>query len=248
MGEVLSTGALATGALLAFVRLGAFFFAAPFPGPGLPVQVRVILSAALAFALARPGPEPSGGLWLAAIGEVVLGAAAGALLQLAVHAFTHAGEAASAQIGVQSGSFVGLLGAQVSSFGGLFGLLALALFVVGEGPARMMTFLWRWLELVPPGAAAGAVDGFGITVAAGRELFVVALAAGAPVVASVFAAQVVLAILARAVPSLNLFVEGPALTLGTGVLGLIASVHTLAPLVDRAFAHRFEQLLGWLGA
>jgi flagellar biosynthetic protein FliR len=249
MEALFTRGEVATATLLAFVRLSAFFLAAPVPGTNVPARVRVVLSAALAFAFSspNPGPEPVGPMWVAAITESILGAAAGFLMTMVLLAFTHAGEQVGSQMGLQQISFVRPLGARVTAFGGFFGIFALALFVLGEGPERMMTFLWRWFEVLPPGTMARGLDGLAIAVSAGRELFVLVLHAGAPMITAVFAAQVVLAVLARAVPTLNLFVEGPALTITTGTLGFLASMHTLLPLVERGFEQRFDELLLWFG-
>jgi flagellar biosynthetic protein FliR len=100
-------------------------------------------------------------------------------------------------------------------------------------------------ELVPAGAGGGLGVGSSLVLTAGKELFTGALQVGAPLITAVFAAQLVLAVLAKSVPTLNLFIEGPALTTSAGIVGLIASVNTFAPMIDTLFLRRFEQIAAW---
>lgn len=244
MNEV---GASAEGLLLAFLRLIAFFVASPFPGPLVPPTVRVFLAGGLAWALTPAAiAAPSQGLIVAALSELALGLAAGFLLTLPLAAFTAAGELVGNQMGLSAPGLADPLRFHSSMVGSIYTILAIAVFAAGEGPARVTVFLARSLELLPPGSAPLLIPEPAWILSAGRELLEGGVQVAAPVVTAVFAAQVVLAVLARSVPTLNLFVEGPALTLSAGVLGLLASVHTFVPLVDRLFGARFEALAAWL--
>ena len=238
------------GVVLAFIRLSAFFVIAPFPGPQAPAVARIILAAGLSFALASTGRVPPvaiDSLFGAVISEVLFGLITGYLMILVLHAFTTGGEAAGQQMGLGSPGFSNPLGSQMTLMGSAFTFIAVGLFVLGEGPARVIVFLQRTLELIPPGTFGGlSTSPVNVVAKAGGELFALGISAAAPMITGVFAAQLILAVLARSVPTLNLFVEGPALTVSTGVIGLFASVHTFVPLVDGAFTHRLEAIATWV--
>lgn len=234
-------------ALLVFLRLTGFFVSSPFPGTVAPPKAKLIVSAALAFAFAPtvPGYLPSN-MWASVIGEVIIGLCMGFLLTLVMHAFAYAGEMVSQQMGLRMPGFANPLNANLSLLGSAMTMLMLGFFALGPGPLRLVAFLHRMFELVPVGSGAAVPRSMEMVVAVGGELFAGAIHIGAPLIAAIFAAQLVLAVLARSVPTLNLFIEGPALTTSTGLIGLIATVNTYSPLVDRLVLRRFEQIANWL--
>lgn len=246
-GEVL--GGLNTPSLLAFLRLSAFFASSPFPGALAPARARLAVAAGLAWSFSAniPLQQPKN-LSSALIFEVSLGLAMGFLLSLVMHAFAYAGEAASQQMGLRMPGFVNPLDPNLSLLGSAFAMLMLGFFAIGPGPWRLAAFLHRMFEVIPVGSGRSVSSASSIVVIAGGELFAGALQVGAPLIAAVFAAQLVLAVLARSVPTLNLFIEGPALTTSSGIIGLIASINTFTPLIDRLFIRRFEQMAAWFAS
>lgn len=244
--ELLDWGGISTPSLLVFLRLTGFFVSSPFPGPIAPIQGRLVIASALgwAFATTVPAALPEL-LWVAVIFEVLFGLTMGYLLTLIMHAFAYAGEAVSQQMGLRMPGFVNPVAPNLSLLGSAMAMLMVGFFVIGPGPLRLVVFLHRMFELVPVGTGTSLPRDLALPVAAGAELFAGALQVGAPMIAAVFAAQLVLAILARSVPTLNLFIEGPALTTTSGIIGMIASINTFGPMVDRLFLRRFEQLAAW---
>lgn len=234
-------------ALLVFIRLSGFFLSSPFPGRLAPARARLMIAAGLAwgFAPTVPGAEPSV-LWASVILEVLLGIVMGYLLTLVMHAFAYAGEAVSQQMGLRMPGFANPVDSNMSLLGGAFSMMMLGFFAMGPGPRRLCAFLYRMFELIPVGAEGTSFASVDALIQAGSELFAGALNVSAPVMAAVFAAQLVLAVLAKSVPTLNLFIEGPALTTGSGIIGLLATVNTFGPLVDRMVTRRLEQIAHWL--
>lgn len=223
----------------AFLRLSAFFVVMPFPGLTTPGPVKVVLAGTLAWSLTSPGPAPVLGV-SAMILEVLLGLVAGFLIRVVVQAFTFGGEAAGTQMGLASIGFFNPLESQITLLGSAFTFLVLGLFALGDGPARLLAFLHRFLELMPAGEAELRFDPLLVASREGSRFFVLGLMTAAPMIAAVFCAQVVLAVLARAVPTLNLLVEGPALTVSAGIVGFFASLHSFGGLVTRALAEQLE--------
>jgi flagellar biosynthesis protein FliR len=229
----------------AFLRLSMFFVVVPFPGLNAPRAVKVAMAGTLALTLAQDGAAPSFTLSSALV-EVMLGLMAGFFVRTVVDGFTFGGEAAGSQMGLASIGFFNPLDTQITLLGSGFTFLVLGLFAAGEGPSRMLVFLHRFLEAVPAGEGALLVQPQTVVMTVGAELLQLGVLAAAPMIAAVFCAQVVLAVLARAVPTLNLLVEGPVLTVSAGVAGLFASAHSFAGLVERAFRVRFETMADWM--
>jgi flagellar biosynthetic protein FliR len=233
--SLLNQGNVGVGTLLAFVRFSAFFTIAPLPGGGSPVFLRLVLSASLAWAFAPSASTADGTLSLfgAVISEIVLGLSMG---------FAH-------QMGLANPSmFINAsIGSQLTTMGGGVFFIALMVFAMSDGPARMLALLDHSLTVLPPGDVLEVKGGPQVMVEMGRDLFIVALRAAAPLITAVFAAQMMLAVLARAVPTMNLFIEGPGLTVAAGVIGLTAATHTYVPFIENLFANRIDQVALWIG-
>lgn len=230
-----------------FLRLSAFFVTSPVPGFAVPGPVKVVLGGVLAWCLVEPAPDAEYGL-LSASSEVVLGLSAGFLLRLVVEAFSFGGEAAGTQMGLASlGFFNPMRSSQMTVLGSGFMFLALGLFAAGDGPARLMLFLGRYLEVVPVASPAAVPDSYAMALHGGGEMLGLGVRVAAPMIAAVFCSQLILGVLARAVPTLNLLVEGPSLNLSAGIVGLLASVYSYGPILMSAFDARFEDVaLHWM--
>ena len=237
------------GTILAFFRFTAFFAIAPFPGALAPMPVRVILSAGLAWAFGAgitADPQTSS-LWGAVLVEVFLGLAMGFLLLIVFQAFVGAGEAAGTHMSVASAGYVDLHdSSQITVMGKAFSYIAMGIFALTDGPAMMCALLQQSLSAMPPGTFSHRPDALTIVMTGGSELFRVAVHVAAPIIASVFAAHLVLMVLTRAIPNFNVFIEGPALTVATGTFGLWASVHTFAPMIEEQFTLRYNNIAQWL--
>ena len=214
-------------------------------------MLRLVLSAGLAWAFAPSASTAHGALSLfgAVISEIALGLAMGFLLSLVLYSFVVAGEGAAHQMGLANPSmFINAsIGTQLTTMGGALFFVALVVFAMSDGPARMLALLDHSLDVLPPGEMLQVKGGPQVMIETGRDLFVVALRAAAPLITAVFAAQMMLAVLARAVPTMNLFIEGPGLTVAAGVIGLIAATHTYAPFIENLFANRIDQVALWIG-
>lgn len=242
-------GVVSIPSLLVFIRLTSFFVSSPFPGAIAPPRARLAIASGLSWGFmgSVPGTQPTV-LWSAVVFEVLLGLTMGYLLTLIMHAFAYAGEAVSQQMGLRMPGFVNPVAPNLSLLGSAMAMIMVGFFAAGPGPFRLVVFLHRMFELVPVGSGTGFPSSAAVPLVAGAELFAGALEVGAPLIAAVFAAQLVLAILARSVPTLNLFIEGPALTTSAGVIGLIASINTYGPMAERLFLRRFEQIAQWFAS
>lgn len=163
-------------------------------GPFGPPSARLIVGVALSLAVA---PAASGAVsslpWaLVAAREV----AAGLVLGLFVSLIAGAARAAGALVDEARRA-----GAADGALGRLQPLLAMALFSSLGGPALLVDGIARGYEALPLGAATGA-GGAAATIAAGGVLVTSAVELAAPVLAAMLLAELVVALVARAAPSL----------------------------------------------
>ena len=252
MSELVGVGWTNGAVFFAFLRFSTFLAVSPFPGNMVPGPVRVLLAGGLALISHTqyvPADEVS---WIrAALVEIALGLAMGFVLMLCLQAFALAGEVGGAQMGLANAGLGNPLAIDVNLMGAGYTFIVLAIFVVGDGPARMVILLQRSFELIPAGSGGWPIERTAAAIVGhsdylgglARLFFEAALHAASPLIAAAFCAQLVLAVLARAIPNLNWLVEGPSLTLTAGLVGLAASLETFAPFLRQNVDFVFEVLL-----
>lgn len=211
---------------LIWVRTSTLFFAARpvFGQPGVPALARLGLSGIVALLLVPlavtapglqvPGATPAGGpawaAWAYAVGREV---AAGLVMAFGINALFGAVLLAGQLVDLPMGfSVVNVvdptLGQETPLIGQFQMLMATLVFFGVNGHHEMIRALAESLRLVPPGtgaAGAGLLDG---AVGAFAGTFVLGVRLAAPVMGALFLADVALAVVARAVPQLNVFVVG----------------------------------------
>jgi flagellar biosynthetic protein FliR len=231
--------------LLVFFRLGGLLAVAPVLGHrAVPVPHRVGLAALLAMLLAPVlGPAAGSGagtgldLVGAIAGEVFLGVLIGAVAGLVLAAVQMAGELVGVQMGLGiAGVFDPAMGQQVSVVARWQETLALLLLVATNAHHALVQAAALSFQRIPPGALADAASAAGSVVALGAKLFRAGLEVAAPVVGILFVLNVVLALLARVAPQMQVFTVAAPLTVAVGVFGLIEALPHLAALVARLTA------------
>jgi len=242
--------------VLVLARTAGIFTIVPIFGANqVPVQVRIAIALAITFVLV-PLCMPAGvGLLatdvlpmvLLVAKEVLVGLVIGFVTTLVFAAMQLAGDF----VDVQSGfSFAMMLdpvyGAQTAVAGRIQYLLAGMLFFATNAHLILVSGLADSWRLVPigqfslhPAVAGGVIDLF-------ASLFAVALRIAAPVVAAVFLADVAMAIVARAVPQMNILLAGFPLKLGVGLVGMLIALPVAAALSRGALAGIHPETVGLL--
>lgn len=220
--------------LVAMIRPGAAFLAAPVYGtPSVPIQLRLILSLAVGIAALNSVAieMPEGGIATFAgvvlvAAEVLAGLAMGFALQIGYSAAFVAGELISNAMGLGFSSMTDPQSGQSSPVVGTFlSVLATFLLLAMDGHLLLIGFIVKSYEAVPPGALLSndAIEGL---VMFGATLFGAGLTIALPVGFALILIQLVMAMLARSAPSLNLFSVGlpAALICGLVLLAMAAPV------------------------
>jgi flagellar biosynthesis protein FliR len=238
--------------MLASIRPGAAFLAAPvFSAPQVPVLLRFVLAVAVGVpgSLMATVVLPSGGMVSAAgfaliIGEVIIGLALGFALQTGFAATAIAGEAIGNAMGLGFAATIDpMSGHGTPAVGQVLTVLATLLFLSMDGHLAFFSVIIESYRALPVGGGLVSADAVGAVVALGGAMFAASVTLALPVVTGVILIQLVMALLARSAPALNLFAVGlPAALLGglvlfafaTPVIGSAVTRHLIATLEDSA--------------
>ncbi len=238
--------------MLASIRPGAAFLAAPvFGAPQVPVLLRFVLAVAVGVpgVLVATVVLPPGGLGSMAglaliLGEVIIGIALGFALQTGFAATSIAGEAIGNAMGLGFAATIDPMSGHGSpALGQVLTILATMLFLTMDGHLAFITVIIDSYRALPVGRGLLSADAAGAVVALGGAMFAAAVTLALPVVTGVILIQLVMAMLARSAPALNLFAVGlPAALLGglvlfafaTPVIGSAVTRHLIATLEESA--------------
>jgi len=232
-----------TAVFLVAIRLGPLFVMAPVLGTSdIPVRVRVFLTLAFATALVTatgiegiPPPASTGALLAAAASELVIGIAMVFGVFAAFGAFLFGGRLLDIQIGFGIANvFDPATRAQGPLLGTALNLLAIAVFFAVDGHHMLVRGIAYSLSRFPPGRTladlqpGAVVEQFGVVFAYGLMIV-------APAVIVLLLLDVGLAIAARTMPQMNIFIVAMPLKVVVGVLMLALSMQYLAPALQRVF-------------
>ncbi len=230
------------GFLLVLFRCGALFTVAPVFGfRMMPARIRMAIALAVSFAVFAGAGYPRFEAWTnvshlvgAAALETLLGLSIGTCARVALEAAMTAGHLAALSMGLGFGAVLDpQSGAESTSIAEFLGFLALGALVAAGGHREALAWLCRSLIAIPPGAAALDARSL-VTSVVHASLTGLSLSVrlAYPVMAAVLVGQVVLGVLGRTAPQLNISSIGFSITIlvGGGVL------YATAPLIGEAAA------------
>ncbi len=239
--------------LLVLLRMASLFAFAPvFSSPFVPTRVKAAavlgLSASLV-ALGLPGevavPASPAALVGLAAQEVLLGLLIGFVARLVFAAVQFGGQLIGFQMGL---GIVSVLDpqfeTQISVVSQFQFILAVLLFLAVGGDGMLLEVFAHNLTAVPPGKALLGEPMVRALVHLTGEVFSLGLRISAPVVAALFASQVILGVFARSVPQMNMLILGFPLQILVGFTVMGLSVHHWGRTVLRALSETFEALRG----
>jgi len=216
-------------------RIGAAMAAAPiFGAMGVPVQLRLIMTGAIAvFVAAWTDVAPPPDLFslagmLAVAGEVLIGLALGFALQVAFAGPVLAAEVIGGSMGLSMAMTTDPQGGgQSTAFGQYFTIVLTLIFLGIGGHLQWLALLIESFRAFPPGQTWLGGDAGAQIAGFGSQMFAFALLIALPITLVLLLVQVLTGILSRSAPSLNLF----ALGLPAGVLAGLGALIIAAPLL-----------------
>lgn len=168
------------------------------------------------------------------IQQILIGVAMGFSMRLVFAAFEMAGDLLGLQMGLAFAQFIDpARGTQTPLIGSFLGVLAMLTFLVIDGHLLVIAAVVQSFELIPISANLAVVNSQSIAMA-GSIMFMLALQISLPVMAAVLISNIVLGILARAAPQLNVMSIGFSITIGVGLWILWVSLPYFIAGIDGA--------------
>jgi flagellar biosynthetic protein FliR len=210
------------------VRIGAAFVAAPvFGAMAVPLQVRILLSAAIAVLVMRatdlqpPQVIFSLTTFLAVAQEALVGLALGFVIQIAFAAPLIASEAISGGMGLGFASAIDPQnGTSSPALGQFLSIIMTLLFLALDGHLVLVDLLVKSYGALPPGQAWLAPEKLKGIALFGSYAFAAGLLLALPVGFILLCLNLVVGMLARSAPSMNLFAVGLPASLAVGIVAL----------------------------
>lgn len=236
--------------LIAMIRPGAAFIAAPvFGAPAVPLQLRLILALALGLAalnsvtiaLPQDGVASFEGVMLVA-GEVLAGLAMGFAVQIGYAAAFVAGETIGNAMGLNFAAMVDPSSGQSTQVLGTFlSVLATFLLLGMDGHLLLASFVVQSYVAMPPGGAMLSNDAVWHIIEFGGSLLGMGVTVALPVAFALVLVQVIMGMLARAAPSLNLFAVGMPMAMMAGLVLLAIAAPIMAEGLTAALKAGLEE-------
>jgi flagellar biosynthetic protein FliR len=215
----------------------------------VPMRVKLLLGMVITALLVPnvPAPPLTDALTGAGIGLLVQNILIGVTLGFAVRLIFAALELAGELIGLQMGlSFAGFFspatGQTQNAVASFLSLLALLMFLAIDGHLLLIHALAESFRLFPLDQADATALSFELLVRMAADMFAIALTLALPFVAVLLLVNVVLGVLARVAPQLNIFAVGFPLTLLVG----LSVLYLLLPYIQNPLVSALERALSML--
>ncbi|MBV69080.1 MAG: flagellar biosynthetic protein FliR [Pelagibacterales bacterium] len=223
------------GVGLASLRIGSFFLASPLFGYKIiPLQVRIVVSFATSFLIFNSIPIPNilelagPSIFLVIFQELVIGITSGLLLKIFFSSAELAGEKIAASTGL---SFAGLVdpesGAQTPVVSQIFSFFMLLTFLSLNGHLLVLAILLESYKVLPIGTNDFNLQIIKLGIDAGGLMFKFGALIMLPVVVGITLLNVVIGVVTRSAPSLNLFSFGFPITMMAAFILLYLCTNTI---------------------
>ena len=238
------------GFVMVLTRISAFFLVLPvFGWKTIPIRIKVAITVMIAIFFSIWTPLAIDAKQVSALETILLiaseatyGLALGLIVVLIFSVVKFTGRVIERQMGMAMAQIMDpLTGERVQPLGSLLEMIFIILFLSANGHHLFLLIISKSYEVFPAGSIPTISALAGGTVAAGSTMFVAGLRLAAPMLAAFLVLIVVLAILARMIPEMNiLFISFP-LRIGLGLLMTVISL----PFIN-GFVAEFADWMGKL--
>lgn len=231
--------------MFALLRIGGFVVAAPFfGGRTIPLPIRLVFSSALAVAVMDLAPMPDPTLLASVnivphiITELAIGVSAGLVMSLVFASAAIAGDRIASTAGLGFAMQMDpQAGGQTPVVSQIFGLFLIMIFLVTDGHLVAIRILLESYVDVPPLSAPPLYQIIEAGFSAAVEMFVLAVQLMLPAIIVLLVVNMLIGVLTRSAPQLNIFSFGFPLTL----LITIVIFYLTAPIMAVAFEYVVNQ-------
>jgi flagellar biosynthesis protein FliR len=250
--------------VLTFVRVGSLMVGAPVVGAAqVPLRVRIFLAVAISLVI---GPTQFGtltemptsliGLLVLAAGELIIGLCLGLAMTILFSGVLLAGQLIAQMAGLSMANMVDpFLGEESSVFSQFLYWVAIAVFICLGGPSMIIAALLESFASVPIGANLVSIGLIDALVQMLSTSFLLGFQIAAPVVCALLLSLIILTLIGRTLPQLNILVVGLglnsilllavlAISLGTGILAFQESFEPALATILELFRQSTTGLTG----
>ena len=240
--------------LLFFIRISSFLFIAPiFSNSGIIPHLKIILGILLTFIITTAfwdvQPVIDYHLWniaLLALKELMVGFAIGFSAQLVFYAARFAGGLIDFDMGFHTSLLFDQNSSAPSLIGQVYDLIVLMVFLVINGHHFLIETLYYSFKVVPISIAVPSDSTITLIAQFATSMFIVAIKIAAPVILSLFVANLALALLSRIAPQTNIFVLSFQVKVVVGLLILFVSVPFVVFFIKYSLQDFQNLTLQWL--
>jgi flagellar biosynthetic protein FliR len=228
--------------ILVVARLSGLFLLAPvFSSQMIPPRIKIMVLLGLAATLTpivegNAASLPTDGipLLMAVITESLVGLALGFSVSLVFSAVQVGASLIDTSIGFSMASIIDPLNnTQAAVLGSFYSMVATLSFLAVNGHYWMLAGFTRSFDTIRLGEQPDVDVMLGNTFGVFGQLFAMAFQIAAPVLITLLLADVVLGIVARVVPQMNVFFVGIPLKIGVGLLVVIISLPAFSGFFER---------------
>jgi flagellar biosynthetic protein FliR len=239
------------GFILVLIRIGGIMLSAPVLGSSnIPPQAKIAMALGLALIVTPfvprlpAAPNQPAEYVLLIMGELLIGLVLGFLGRIMFAAVEFAGSLIGLQMGLSMANvFDPQSQQQVSLIGQFENIVATLVFLVLDGHLMLIQAMIRSYEVLPAGGAQVNKELMQMMVQLTSGVFSIGFQLGAPLIVSLFLANLIIALLSRAVPQIQVFVVGFPLTLMLGFLFLMLGMPFFVQALRQMFGMLDNQLL-----
>ena len=244
-----------TTVLLVSARLAGLLVLSPlFQFSSVPATVRLLFVLALSTGIVLSAsmatvsvPVTLAGLMVAMVTEVLVGAVLAFGLFAAFAAFLFGGRILDFQMGFGVANVIDpSTNVQAPMIGTALNLMALAAFFALDGHQWLIRGLVYSFDRIPPGGAFGTMSLEAVAAQFGA-MFVYGMAVVAPAVITLLLVDVGMAVAARTMPQVNVFIFALPIKIFLGLTVLALALRNVGPLLERIYESIFfywDRVLG----
>lgn len=232
------------------VRLGFALSLTPFFNVfTIPPQIKALLLLGIAATLSLPylnlTPQhisvQSSSIFLSIVNEAILGASLALGLMVCYASAVIAGRMLDIQIGFGVGQiFDPANSTQLPFLAAVFGQLIVVLFFLTDAHYQFFRGLFLSFEVYPPGKAVLTDASFHQLFVHVKSMFTLGVFLAAPFLVALFLIELVLSIISRNLPQLNMFVLAIPIKLITGIAILSFFIVSMRPAFNKLYLSVFE--------
>jgi len=243
--------------MVILVRTSALVAAMPVLGsPNLPAVVKAAIALILALVLwpvvdlgGLQAPTTLMGFLPLVVGETLIGVILGLSARLLLTSLQIMGQMAGFQMGFAVANVIDpMSGMQISVLGQFVYLVGILVFLAVGGHHMFIRALADSFTLVPPGSFGLSQGLFQQMMGLAANMFYLAVRIGAPIIGALLFTSVIMGILAKTVPQMNILIVGFPLKITVGLVMLAATITVLVPVMAKVFKNLGAVLTGLLKA